>query len=265
MTTQSIHILSTRPLPAGLIAYAAAFGIGLDTLSFIATARVVDEDLIRGIRELALKPLVAVFTSMNAVEAVRGWLMTPPGWKVFCIGSATRGLAADFFGEAAIAGTAASARMLAETVRKWEGFGGEGAGGTGGAGGRGGAGGAGPWEAVVSAGREVYFFCGDRRREELPFLLRREGFTVNERVVYRTILTPRKVERVYDGIAFFSPSAVESFFSVNAVAEATRLFAIGETTAASIGAHCSNPVVISDSPEKEELVRRMIDYFQLKK
>jgi uroporphyrinogen-III synthase len=252
MTTQSIHILSTRPLPAGLIAHAAAKGLGLDTLSFISTAPVVDEAMIRGIRELALKPLVAVFTSMNAVEAVRGWLMTPTGWKIFCIGSATRGLVADFFGEAAIAGTAASARMLAETVKGWDGFGGEGAGGTG------------PWEAVGSAGRELYFFCGDRRREELPFLLRRKGFTVNERVVYRTILTPRKVERVYDGIAFFSPSAVESFFSVNAVAETTRLFAIGETTAASIGAHCTNPVVISDSPEKEELIRRMIDYFQLK-
>jgi uroporphyrinogen-III synthase len=241
MTTQSIHILSTRPLPAGLIAHAAAFGIGLDTLSFISTEPIGDEYLIRGIRELALKPLVAVFTSMNAVEAVRGLLMTPPGWKVFCIGSATRGLVADFFGEAAIAGTAGSAGMLAETVKGWDGFGGEGAGG---------------------AGREVYFFCGDRRREELPFLLRREGFMVNEWVVYKTILTPRKVERVYDGIAFFSPSAVESYFSVNAVAETTRLFAIGETTAASIGAHCSNPVIISDSPEKEELVRRMIDYFR---
>ncbi len=251
MITQSIHILSTRPLPAGLIAHAAAFGVGLDTLAFISTAPEADDDLIRGIRELALKPLVAVFTSMNAVEAVRGWLMTPPRWKVFCIGSATRGLVADFFGEAAIVGTAASAGMLAETVREWDGFGG--AGGRGSASDAGGAGG---------AGREVYFFCGDHRREELPFLLRQEGFTVNEWVVYRTILTPRKVERVYDGIAFFSPSAVESFFSLNTVTETTRFFAIGETTAASISALCSNPVVISDSPEKEVLVRRMIDYFR---
>jgi uroporphyrinogen-III synthase len=236
MTTQSIHILSTRPLPAGLIAQAAAKGVGLDTLSFISTAPVVDEGLVRGIRELALKPLVAVFTSMNAVEAVRGWLMMPPGWKVFCIGSATRELVADFFGEAAIVGTAGSAGLLAETVSGWEGL-----------------------------GREVHFFCGDRRREELPFLLGQEGFVVNEWVVYRTILTPRKVDLIYDGIAFFSPSAVESYFSVNVVAETTRLFAIGETTAASIGAHCTNPVVISDSPEKEVLVRRMIDYFQLNK
>jgi uroporphyrinogen-III synthase len=255
MTTQSIHILSTRLLPAGLIAHAAARGVGLDTISFISTAPVVDEDLLTEIRELALRPLAAVFTSMNAVEAVRGWLMTPsamtpPGWKVFCIGSATRRLVADFFGEAAIAGTAGSAGMLAETVKGWEGFG------------DGGTGGAGLGQVVGGAAREVYFFCGDRRREELPFLLRREGFTVNERVVYRTMLTPRKVERAYDGIAFFSPSAVESYFSVNTVAEATRLFAIGETTAASIGAHCTNPVVISDSPEQEVLVRRMIEYFR---
>lgn len=244
MTTQPIHLLSTRPLPGRLIEQSAAAGIILDTLSFISTTPVADEGLGRRIRDLAGSPLAAIFTSMNAVEAVRDWLQLGPGaktsytpspWRIFCIGGATRRLIAGHFGEAAIAGTAESARSLAETIVGWEGA------------------------------REVFFFCGDHRREELPSMLQRQGFTVNEWVVYRTIPTPHRTERVYDGIAFFSPSAVESFFSVNTVAMETRLFAIGRTTAAAIGARCDNQILTSDRPEKEALVSNMIEYFSNKR
>jgi uroporphyrinogen-III synthase len=93
-------------------------------------------------------------------------------------------------------------------------------------------------------------------------MLRTEGFRVNEWVVYRTILTPQKTQRIYAGIAFFSPSAVESYFSLNTAADGVTLFAIGRTTAAAIQARCACPVIISDRPAKEALVRTMIDYFQ---
>ena len=93
-------------------------------------------------------------------------------------------------------------------------------------------------------------------------MLRAEGFKVNEWIVYRTLLTPRKTERVYTGIAFFSPSAVESYFSLNTAADGVTLFAIGRTTAAAIQARCSCPVIISDRPGKDALVRTMTDHFQ---
>jgi uroporphyrinogen-III synthase len=108
----------------------------------------------------------------------------------------------------------------------------------------------------------VYFFCGDQRRDELPDLLKEAGLTAHEVVVYRTILTPQKTQRIYAGIAFFSPSAVESYFSLNTVADGVTLFAIGRTTAAAIEARCPNAVIISDRPGKEALVRTMTDYFQ---
>jgi uroporphyrinogen-III synthase len=141
----------------------------------------------------------------------------------------------DYFGAAAVEGAAESAGLLVELICRGE-------------------------EA-----REISFFCGDHRREELPSVLRQAGFVVNERVVYRTLLTPHKTERVYNGIAFFSPSAVESYFSVNTVAESTALFAIGRSTAATIKTWCSNPVVIGDQPEKDALIRKMIGYFSNKR
>jgi uroporphyrinogen-III synthase len=104
-------------------------------------------------------------------------------------------------------------------------------------------------------GTEIVFFCGERRRDELPSL------GVVEKVVYRTVLTPHKVERDYAGIAFFSPSAVESFFSVNVIAGEIPLFAIGPTTAAAIRAQCTNPVITGGEPDKAMLIHKMIDHF----
>jgi uroporphyrinogen-III synthase len=160
-----------------------------------------------------------------------------PDWRIFCIGTATRREVADYFGDVAIAGSAESAAALAEGMMADAG-------------------------EDARGNKEIFFFCGDQRREELPAMLRAEGFKVNEWIVYRTLLTPQKTERIYAGIAFFSPSAVESYFSVNSAGDDVTLFAIGRTTAAAIQARCSNPVIISDRPGKEALVRTMTDHFQ---
>jgi uroporphyrinogen-III synthase len=263
MATQPIYLLVTGPLPAELIEEAAAKGIVLDTMDFIAIETVIDAEMGAGIRVLSDQQLTAVFTSTNAVEAVKRWMdarrgrsrerpiseagamsggsrdeaQRAPGWRIFCIEGATRRAVADYFGEAAIAGTAESATALAKVV-------------------------AGEGDENARGTKEIFFFCGDQRREELPAMLRAKGFEVNEWIVYRTLLTPRKAERAYAGIAFFSPSAVESYFSLNTVADDVTLFAIGRTTAAAIQAKCPNAVIISDRPVKEALVRTMTDYFQ---
>ena len=237
MATQPIYLLATGLLPAVLIEDAAAKGIVLDIIDFIAIGQVVDEEMGARISILGDRRLTAVFTSVNAVEAVKRWIGRAPDWRIFCIEGATSRTVADYFGEAAIAGTAGSARALAEVVMEAD-------------------------EKRYGGEKEIFFFCGDQRRDELPDLLKEAGLMVHEVVVYRTLLTPRKTERDYAGIAFFSPSAVESYFSLNTVADGVMLFAIGRTTAAAIQARCMNPVIISDRPGKEALVRTMTDYFQ---
>ena len=238
MATPSIYLLSTAALPLELVEEAAQKGMILEAEAYISIEPVADEALGVRIRELGRQRLTAIFTSTNAVEAIGG--SGGGDWMIFCTSGATRQLVAERFGADAIAGTADSAAELAAQIIRVA-----------------------PGDAAAGVrGAAVYFFCGDQRRDELPDLLKEAGLTAHEVVVYRTILTPQKTQRIYAGIAFFSPSAVESYFSLNTVADGVTLFAIGRTTAAAIQARCPNAMIISDRPGKEALVRTMTDYFQ---
>lgn len=234
MPEQIIQVLSTRPLSPELIMSAAEKGISIDVIPFIRTEAVEDLTLQQRIGVLGKQKLVAVFTSTNAVEVVGEWTKDVKEWTIFCIGAATQQLVSRHFGEGTIADTAESALELAQKIVDRRGAG------------------------------DIFFFCGDLRREELPTTLRDAGFRVNELVVYRTKVTPSIVGRHYRGVVFFSPSAVESFFSMNGLKPETVLFAIGRTTAATIKRFCSNPVVVSEQPDAAILIRQVIKYFQIK-
>jgi uroporphyrinogen-III synthase len=227
------YLLSTAALPASLIDEAAAKGMQLDIVPFILT------EAVESTGQMAAEPRNVVFTSQNAVEAVKD-ISPTNDWRIYCTGGATRRLAAEKFGEEAIAGTADSARKLATVIIR-----------------------ALPESSRGGRKREVRFFCGDQRREELPAMLRQAGFQVEEVVVYRTVLTPHKIERAYNGIAFFSPSAVESYFSMNADNVATALFAIGRTTAAAILVRTGREAIVSSRQDKEILIQQMIAHFTL--
>ena len=232
MQQNKISILSTRPLNDSLVADAKAAGIAIDTISFIETEPVQSIEVQQEIEQALLQSATVVFTSMNAVEAVAAEQKEQnPGWTIYCIGNTTRQLVKKYFGEHSIAGTANSAAELAELITK------------------------------ENHSSEVIFFCGDQRRDELPDILRSNDIDVNEIVVYQTSALPHKIEKTYHGILFFSPSAVESFFSNNKAADKTILFAIGNTTATAIKKYCKNKIIIGDEPGKENLVTKMIRYY----
>jgi uroporphyrinogen-III synthase len=219
MTRQPIYLLSTGTLPAQLITEASKAGMTLDVVPFIDIEYADVQNLI---------PETAVFTSVNAVTAVKRWLSTSqPNLRIYCIGGATHQAVVEAFGEQAVVGKAGSAGELANLIHARE----------------------------TGDKKKIIFFCGDQRREELPSL----GLT--EKIVYRTVHTPRRIQREYDGVAFFSPSAVESFFSVNAIALSIPLFAIGATTAGAIHGRCANPVITVGDPDKEMLIRKMTEHF----
>ena len=231
MQQSRINILCTRPLDESLIKRAAQSGIGIEVLSFIETAPVQSWKKKQEIENALGKPASVVFTSMTAVDAVATQLHAQrPAWNIYCIGNTTYHLVKKYFGEEAIAGTAANAAELAELI-----------------------------VAEVDMD-EVIFFCGDRRREELPDILRSNKIGVNEIVVYQTLAVPHKINKQYRGILFFSPSAVESFFSRNTLPQTTVLFAIGETTATEIKKYTNNTIIVSDEPGKEYLVKKMMEH-----
>jgi uroporphyrinogen-III synthase len=226
------YILSTQPLQPWLVDKAAQRGIVLDCLCFVETKSINDACLKEQILGLALTPLIAVFTSTHAVETVRGLLEgKKPAWTIFCTGPVTSNCVNQYFGEAAIAGVGASASDLVNLILE------------------------------KTDVKELVFFCGNRKRGELPEKLFRKGITVRELEVYQTVNTPQRVSKHYEGISFFSPSAVHSFFSVNTIEDNTLFFAIGKSTADTIAGYSRNTVIQSKFPDKELLIEQAIDCF----
>lgn len=224
------HILSTRPLSEAIINEAARQQVFIDIASFIQTAPVKNPELAEQINLLAHKKITAVFTSMNAVEAVAAVVAHKVNWAVYCIGATTQKLVAQKL-TGNITGTAESAAELAGKI-------------------------------IADDVQNVVFFCGNIRRDELPAKLSAAHIPVQEVVVYETAETPVETTKVYDGILFFSPSAVRSFFSINTVSEQTVLFAIGKTTAEALQQFSTNKISIAGSTGKDELLRHALAYFQ---
>jgi len=232
MQQNKIFILSTRPIDAPLINEAKHQNIEIDILSFIETVPIRSIEVQQEIENALLKSSAVVFTSMNAVEAVANELDGhQPDWRIYSIGNTTRQLVKKYFGEEAIAGTAESAAELAELI------------------------------VEEDNSDDIFFFCGEQRRDELPDILRNNDIDVNEIVVYQTIQVKHKIEKTYHGILFFSPSAVQSFFSNNKISDKTILFAIGNTTATEIKKYTNNKIITGDEPGKENLVTEMIRYY----
>jgi uroporphyrinogen-III synthase len=108
--------------------------------------------------------------------------------------------------------------------------------------------------------RDVVFFCGNIRRDELPNKIRSEGGDMEEVVVYETEELPEKLTKDYDGILFFSPSAVQAFYQHNQPAKHTVLFAIGKTTAEALRQNKGRHIVVAHKTDKIAMAEEAIAY-----
>ncbi len=226
-----IQILSTKPLGTELIRFAGEHNICIDEVSFIKTEEVDSEELKKRIAELSKQNITVVFTSGHAVSSIKKLLPVKPSWKIFCIGYKTKNSAVATFGEENIIGIADNGEELGEVIIK------------------------------QSSEKRIIFFCGNQRREVLPKKLKKNGIQLEEIVVYKTIEKSQIISKHYDGILFFSPSGVRSFFSVNKINEPVQIFTIGTTTAEEIKTYSQLPVIISKHPDKGELVQQVIKHF----
>jgi uroporphyrinogen-III synthase len=103
--------------------------------------------------------------------------------------------------------------------------------------------------------REYTFFCGNRRRDELPTILNKNKIAFEEIQVYKTELNPKKVEGKFDGILFFSPSGVEGFSLENEIKDSVA-FCIGNTTATEAKKY-TNKIVVAEEPTIESLINKV--------
>ena len=105
------------------------------------------------------------------------------------------------------------------------------------------------------------FFCGQNRLDTLPNYFNSNQIIWNTYEVYQTELTPVKIENEPNGILFFSPSGVESFFLKNKINPNQVAFCIGETTAETATKNGFKKVEIANEPSIESVIERAITYF----
>ena len=226
-----VQILCTKKISESFIQFADENNICINSLNFIETEESVSDEIKNRMIDLSRQNINAIFTSSNAVKAVGKIVGDQTNWKIFCIGPSTKKTVEDIFISSSVEGTAKDAEELSQKIIE---------------------------DKSVN---QIVFFCGNQRRDLLPSELNKNGIDVEELIVYNTIEKSQIVSKKYDGILFFSPSAVQSFFSTNKLNDKSILFAIGKTTASSLKRYSTNKIVIADEPDKNNLVEKAIEYF----
>jgi len=109
------------------------------------------------------------------------------------------------------------------------------------------------------------FFCGNIRKNTIPYYFQQNKIAYNEIVVYETKLKPHQLKEPFDGILFFSPSGVNSFLENNTLENKT-CFCIGTTTAKALE---NNPevsghknIVIAAQPTVENVITEVIKFYK---
>lgn len=226
----NISILSTAEIDIRNDSESIPVGVSLTILPFVQIVYSNDEELRNKVNEIANSKATIVFTSKHGVRAVYELINTKPiDWTIFCLGKYTHTAVEECFPESAVTMLGNTALELAAVL-------------------------------IEKEIPEVVFFCGDKRLDTLPDTLTKVGVYVNELVVYKNKECATEILHHYDGILFYSPSAVHSFFHCNVVDPTTVLFAIGDTTAAAIYNYTTENVVASRVAGKVELLIKAIDY-----
>lgn len=108
--------------------------------------------------------------------------------------------------------------------------------------------------------KDFFFFCGNLRREEMPFMLKENNIELQEIEVYQTLPNLRRFEQEFEGILFFSPSGLKSFTAQNRIGSATA-FCIGPTTASEVGKHTHN-IIVATKPSIENVIVQVVKKFK---
>lgn len=249
------RILSTKAIDPELVLMAAEQHIDIEEMPSIEVFPRITDALKLRIHELLQQQITAIFTSKNAVLSIvdhylhadgksyyGGWNNLPettdnsyymPGWYVHCLNGGTKDAVSTCEDLFRIEATATDVTAIADLLVQ---------------------------RTLHTA--PVVFFCGNIRRDTLPDRLKASGVDFEELIVYDTnLIRPSALTQPYDGMLFFSPSAVRSYFSVNLLPEKTICFAIGETTASELTQYTTNQIVVSTQQSIKHVVQTAINYF----
>lgn len=110
------------------------------------------------------------------------------------------------------------------------------------------------------------YFCGNHRRNTLLDELDKSNHKIHEIIVYESVKKPQKLTtKNWDGIAFFSPLGVQSYFEYNEISEETTIFTIGKTTSEEVSIYTNNQIITASLPSLSHLVHSINEFFHDKK
>ena len=225
-----VHIVSTKVLNEELVRFLEPAGITITNLDFVIKTITVPKHI-----DSALIDQTIVLTSKTAVEA---WMKIAEHlaveikkYKVYCLAAGTQTLCVHY--GLTIAGVANEASSLADLIMK---------------------------DKSISS---LTFICGNLRRGELPNKLNRSRIKVREIEAYQTQSSSIKIEKSFDGVIFFSPSAIDSFLLLNPIHSAIA-FCIGQTTANHARQAGYQHIYVAETHSPESLVKTVANYYKNK-
>lgn len=225
-------ILSTRKLNAELSEQASLKGVVVRDINFIQRRTIISDEVDRAIADTC--PMI-IFTSAHAVRLfTQRWMQIDRKnniRQVFCL----QGETLNEVIKLNITANLTAARDAQELAR-----------------------------LIVNQKdvEEVVFFCGNRRRNELPGLLEQHGIRMKEVHLYQTLIHPKPIDFAYEAVLFFSPSAVEAYFQTNLLKPQTPCFCIGHTTAAAVREFTGNPVILSEDHSQQSVLDAVYHHFK---
>ncbi len=219
--------MSTKVLNPELVQCLKSYGLRVTQYDFIKKTIRIPEKM------ASISPhSVIVLTSKTAVLA---WIeiskaQSKPAIKfpVYCLAMATQTTAREH--GLNIMGVAPDAASLAELILK------------------------------DTAIKSITFVCSNLRRNDLPKKLKSRGIQVAEIEAYKTEPTPIKINQPYQGVLFFSPSAVDSFLSLNSIGSSVA-FCLGKTTADHSRGVGFSEIQVAKSLTPESLVQIVLNFY----
>lgn len=104
------------------------------------------------------------------------------------------------------------------------------------------------------------FFCGNKRRKELPHILKENKVDFEEIIVYKNRPNPKRFSQEFDGIMFFSPSQIKSYLIKNQLGN-QRVFCIGSTTAAEAEKYTDH-ISVANKPTVKNVIVQIIKTYK---
>ena len=211
----------------------SSYNMKMEEQPFIRVDLLYSAILVQRLVAIIPEKRTVIFTSKNSVVSVANMLQgQQPEWDVYCLEGATMQAVQQHFTQVTIKQIDRTASDLADHID-------------------------------VNISNRLVFFCGDKRMDTIPEIMTNKGIDLEEIIVYQTLYTPSVILKKYDGILFFSKSAVESFASANKLPAGTTLFAIGSTTAKALKDLAADtlPIIQSSGPSERTLMKTIIDFY----